>query len=404
MADFILNEMQQIASDKFQEWYLKPETRKRPWFEISGAAGTGKTTVVKHIIQELGLDMREVIFMAFVGKAALALRLSGVDGRTVHSVIYQVVRHYKRDEYGNIVYKYGEPVIEFSFEKNEQLPDYVKLLVVDEGGMIAEDMGRDILSFGIPTLVLGDLHQLPPVFGNSLFLQNPDVCLNKIMRQSKDSSIIYLSQLATYGFDIQYGNYNDGESMVIRKEQLTDEMLRKADLIICNRNTTRDRINWYMREFIYGIKSSHLEIGDKVICRQNCWEILLPDKKLNVDIALVNGLIGRITDIGKNLIQRAARFTIDFQPEFSEYKFSNLLVNPSYALKPFCDRKDTNTKFTPEITFELGYCTTCHLAQGSQYPTVLVYVDINRNTADEYYRKWLYTAITRAQKNLIIVF
>ena len=41
-----LNKMQGVASSKFQYWYKHPESRTREWFEISGAAGTGKTTVV----------------------------------------------------------------------------------------------------------------------------------------------------------------------------------------------------------------------------------------------------------------------------------------------------------------------------------------------------------------------
>ena len=96
-VEFLLNTMQGVASSKFQYWYKHPESRERPWFEISGAAGTGKTTVVKHIIKELGLQDNEVIFMAFVGKAALALRLSGVNGKTIHSVIYRLIKRYKKD-------------------------------------------------------------------------------------------------------------------------------------------------------------------------------------------------------------------------------------------------------------------------------------------------------------------
>ena len=84
-----LNKMQGVASTKFQYWFKHPESRTRPWFEISGPAGSGKTTVVRHIIENLGISYDDVMFMAYVGKAALALRLSGVNGRTIHSVIYQ---------------------------------------------------------------------------------------------------------------------------------------------------------------------------------------------------------------------------------------------------------------------------------------------------------------------------
>ena len=132
--EFSLNKMQGVASSEFQYWYKHPESRYRPWFEISGAAGTGKTTVVKHIIKELGLQDSEVIFMAFVGKAALALRLSGVNGRTIHSVIYRLIKRYKKDsETGQLIYFNGQPILEIAFEKVNDLPSNTKLLVVDEG-------------------------------------------------------------------------------------------------------------------------------------------------------------------------------------------------------------------------------------------------------------------------------
>ena len=398
---FSLNKMQAVASNMFQEWYKKPEIRKRPWFEISGAAGTGKTTVVKHIIAELGLKDSEVVFMAFVGKAALALRLSGVNGRTIHSVIYQIIRSYKRDEDGKILYYNGQPLLETHFEKVNDLPDNIKLLVVDEGGMVDSNMGRDILSFGIPTLVLGDLHQLPPVFGTSLFLHEPDVILNEIMRQHKDSAIIYLAQLAMHGIPISYGKYNDGECRVIRKNQLTDDDLREFDLIICSTNTTRDNINWYMRKNIYGIDSNSIVVGDKLICRQNCWETLLPDPSIDVDIALVNGMIGTVTSVDRNTQSSVNRLSIGFQPEFSKVSFRNVPINPTYVLSEYAYRKTVNPKFSPDVTFELGYCSTCHLAQGSQYPNILVYIDRGLDSSD-YGKKWLYTAITRAQKRLTI--
>lgn len=396
--------MQEVARSKFCDWYKHPETRTRPWFEISGPAGSGKTYVVRMIIESLGILIDNVLFMAFVGKAALALRLSGVNGRTIHSTIYRLIHRTKRDEDGFIIYRGGSPVIEMTFEKVESLPDNIQLLVLDEGGMVDSKIGGDILSFGIPLLVLGDLHQLPPVFGKSMFLQHPDVILNEIMRQSKDSQIIYLSQLATHGFAIPYGTYGNDECMVIPKHTLTDDHLRQVDLVICNTNITRDKINWYIREHIYGIRSNTVEVGDKLICRQNCYSILLQDKSLGVDIALANGLIGTVTNTKKNTGKGSNKLAIDFRPEFSTECFKDVPINPTYVLSDYAYRQTVNPRFEPDVTFELGYCSTCHLAQGSQYDSILVYLDHIPGTHSEYFRKWLYTAITRAKKKLIIAY
>jgi exodeoxyribonuclease-5 len=399
---FTLNEMQEVASEKFQYWYKHPECRKRPWFEISGAAGTGKTTVVKHIIASLGLNNNEVVFMAYVGKAALALRLSGVEGRTIHSVIYKTIQKYKRDEHGDVIYQKGHPILEYGFTRTDRLSPEIKLFVIDEGSMVPSDMVYDILSFRIPTLVLGDLNQLPPVFGNSTFLKDPDVTLNKIMRQKDGSAILYLAQLATHGIPISYGTYGGGECNVIKKKNMTNEMLAWADIIICSTNHERDKLNYRVRKEILGITDDCVTVGEKLVCRTNCWNRLLNDKSLGADIALVNGLIGTVTKRNKNTGSSAQKLLIDFKPEFSDVSFRNVPIDPHYVLAPTEYRETVNKRFMANVAFELGYCSTCHLAQGSQYPNVLVYLESDPGTS-EYSRQWLYTAITRAQEKLIIV-
>lgn len=398
-----LNFMQGVASEKFQKWFKDPSIRKRKWFEISGPAGSGKTTVVKHIIGSLGLNIDNVLFMAYVGKAALALRLSGVNGKTIHCSVYDIKEIPKKNKDGETVLdENGKPIMETKFVKKLALPDNIELLVVDEGGMVATDIGNDILSFNIPTLVLGDLNQLPPVFGQSLFLHHPDVILNEIMRQKKDSPIIYLSQLAIHGIPINYGVYGNGEAKVIRKTELTDEMLTDADLVICSTNYMRDNINWYIRKFIYEIDEPYVVAGDKIICRKNCWNILLDDKSLGTDISLVNGMIGNVVSTDSNNSKKNLNMHIDFKPEFSDKSFNRLPINSNYILSPYADRLNVNPRFAPFIPFELGYCSTCHLAQGSQYPNIIVYVDSTYSTS-EYFCRWLYTAITRAKLYLTIV-
>lgn len=394
-----LNKGQYAAVKQFVHWYKVPKSRTRPWFEISGAAGTGKTTTVMYAINELGINMTDVLFVAFVGKAALQLRLSGVPGRTFHSVMYTIKKKVKKVD-GIPVYVNGHQVYEEYFEKVEHLPSNIKLIVLDESGMVSSEHGTDILSFGIPLLALGDLRQLPPVFGKGLFLQKPDAILTEIMRQGKDSPIIYLSQLATHGFRIPYGTYgSEKECIVIHRDELTDEHLQKANLVICATNTTRDVINWYIRKNIFNIDSATIEVGDKLICRKNYWDTSLGGQYQ--DISLVNGMIGYVTDTYKVPTSKG-NMSIDFRPEFSNYeKFSNLPINRRYILSDYATRHAMFSKYDTNTIFELGYCSTCHLAQGSQYDYVLVYNEVF--TDSDYQRRWLYTAITRAKKGVIIV-
>lgn len=394
---YALNEGQELASTSFQYWYKHPKSRTRPWFEISGPAGSGKTYVVRHIINRLGFKDNEVLFAAYVGKAALALRLSGVNGRTVHSIIYRLEVVCATDEDGNKIYRGGQPVYKKIFVKVDQLPEGIKLIVIDEGGMIPEAMGYDILSFGVPVLVLGDKHQLPPVMGKPIFLVKPDAILTEIMRQKKGSPIIYLSQLAMHGIDIPYGSY--GDCRVIHRWELTDDDLRESDMTICGTNKMRDIINRYTRKNIYDIHSNTIAIGDKLICRKNYWDIFLND----TDSALTNGMVGTVVGIDKNTRKPSSLMEINFQPDFTKEYFDHLPINCKYPFMDYVDRKEMNTMYESNMVFEFGYCITGHLSQGSQADNVLIYDDMLGSTMSDYYKKWLYTVLTRAKKKLTLV-
>ena len=72
-------------------------------FQITGSAGTGKTTTVKYLIERLGLTYDQVLFVAFMGKAASQLARNGLPAKTIHSTIYDYKKVFDRDEKGNII-------------------------------------------------------------------------------------------------------------------------------------------------------------------------------------------------------------------------------------------------------------------------------------------------------------
>ena len=107
-------------------------------FRLFGFAGTGKTTLARHLAEDID---GEVCFGAFTGKAALVMRSKGCkDARTIHSLIYR-----PKDIDSE------EP----SFILNDESPaQSASLIVIDECSMVDEELGRDLLSFGKPVLVL----------------------------------------------------------------------------------------------------------------------------------------------------------------------------------------------------------------------------------------------------------
>src|SRR3982075_4751719 len=130
------------ASDSF-----KAQRGPSSIFRLFGYAGTGKTTLAKHIAE--GIDGK-VLFAAFTGKAACVMRSKGCySASTIHSLIYKA-----RET--------GEEMP--SFELWDDAPaSKAKLIIIDECSMVDGELARDLLSFDVPLLVLGDPAQLPPI-------------------------------------------------------------------------------------------------------------------------------------------------------------------------------------------------------------------------------------------------
>src|SRR6476660_1830889 len=119
----------------------------RQVFRLFGYAGTGKTTLARHIAEDTDGDVK---FAAFTGKAASVMRGKGCRGAsTIHSLIYRA-----RES--------GEEIPNFDLW-DEAPASKAELIIIDECSMVDAELGRDLLSFGVPVLVLGDPAQLPPI-------------------------------------------------------------------------------------------------------------------------------------------------------------------------------------------------------------------------------------------------
>ena len=285
---FQLNKGQEKVVNEAIRWFRNSSEQV---FQYSGNAGTGKSVVLNEIIRRLRLKDYEVAPMSYVGAATVVMRNKGLyNARTIHSWLYMPVEEEVVDENGKVVMNeyLNRPKLRTVFVP-KPLPDSIKLIVVDEAGMVPENIRKEIDSRGIKVLACGDLDQLPPVGGNSGYLIKGKVyILDEIMRQAENSGIIYLSVRAKNDLPIHYGMYN--EVMVIDQEDLTDLHLSSADMVLCGRNATRNKYNDIIRRRILGRNEILPVYGDKLVCRKNNWGLQCNG------INLVNGLIGTVAN------------------------------------------------------------------------------------------------------------
>ena len=187
------------------------KTGKPQLFRLFGYAGTGKTTLARYFAEHVD---GQVQFAAFTGKAAQVLRSQGRGQRPHHPFadLPAKGRGMVADEVT------GKTSMSPTFSLNRQSPiSRAKLVVIDECSMVDEQLGRDLISFGTPILVLGDPGQLPPISGGGFFTDHePDFLLTEIHRQARDNPILRLALDVREGREFMRGDY--GTAQVIGKE------------------------------------------------------------------------------------------------------------------------------------------------------------------------------------------
>src|SRR5947209_19884097 len=104
--------------------------------------------------------------------------------------------------------------------------------------MVDAEMGRDLMSFECPLLVLGDPAQLPPIQGGGFFTNvEPDAMLTEVHRQAQDDPIVRMSMDVREGRELDIGRY--GESQVVSRAELEPERVMSADHVLVGRDATR---------------------------------------------------------------------------------------------------------------------------------------------------------------------
>lgn len=353
---------------------------RSPVFRLFGYAGTGKTTLARYFAEHVD---GEVLFAAFTGKAAQVLRSRGAsNAKTIHSLIYRPRGEEEVEDEAT-----GKTSVAPMFSINRQSPlAKAALIIIDECSMVDEQLGRDLMSFGTPILVLGDSGQLPPVTGGGYFTeQEPDYLLSEIHRQAKDNPIIQLAMDVREGRELHYGDY--GTAKVISKYDVTPDLVTEADQVLVGTNRNRKRYNQRLRE-LKGFTMAYPQAGDKLVCLRND-----PAK------GLLNGSLWQVMSSSRETVKPGINLMI--RPEDDDMDRGAAKIK---LLKAAFEESETEIPWSTKKRyddFDYGYALTVHKAQGSQWNDVVLF--------DESYafresrERWLYTAVTRAAETLTIV-
>lgn len=374
---------------------------------IGGYAGTGKSTIISVLAKTL---KGPIAFCAFTGKASgvlrKKLRAAGVDlqenvCKTIHSLIY---RPFEDSD--------GKP----GFELREQLEKDFSLIILDEASMVSEDVFYDLGSFGVPILAVGDHGQLPPVSGDAGLMSNPQLRLERIHRQAEGSRIIQLSTLIRETGKIPIDFAGGSRVKIIEKRKLKNlgeaiamrgfrKSMTQAELqnigIVCYMNATRVRINKFVRAIRFGGSGTGDPVpGDQVICLKNkrfSSGYLYNGMRGFVQSCKPDGLSNYLAQIhfADDEINVGARI---FKGQFNRDKTISSLDDLKKAgmMAPI-------TWHNAGLFFDYGYALTAHKAQGSSFEDLLVICERPSMVNEDDWRRWLYTAVTRASETCTVV-
>lgn len=356
------------------------------YMTVGGYAGTGKTTLLSATMETLMQSEKPpvVVFCCYTGKAASVLRAKLKDAGILHDEMYVGTIHgliYEPDVVGGVIIGWNRvPAIN------------ADLIIVDEASMVNKEIWDDLRSYGVPIIAVGDHGQLPPIEGAFNLMERPDYKLEKIHRQAEDNPIIKLSMIARMEGEIKMGPHGAG---VMKMNAKNDEVLDKAHkwrgirntLFLCGTNRTRISINKAVRGRL-GYATNVPQNGEKLICLRN-----------NRQEKIFNGMCGTLTKIhNKNRIHYNATIAMEDESDYhGQVVIDQFGAEKTLQEHPFLEQKDLKD------LFDFGYCLTVHKAQGSEAETVVLFEERFSQSTDDQWRRWLYTAVTRARKHLMIV-
>ncbi len=391
---------------------------------ITGGPGTGKTTIIKAIINLFKEEDFKIAIAAPTGRAAKRIiESTGENASTIHRLL----------EYG------FSDDDSLNFARNENNPLEQDVVIIDEASMIDLLLMESLLNAiqeGTRVVLVGDSDQLPSVGAGNVLRDIIDsevvytIVLKEIFRQAQESLIVVNSHRINHG---EYPVYNDKEN----------------DFFIIDRKSEKDII-----ETIVSLVSGRLHTYFDITSTLSDIQILTPIRKGALGISNLNNVLqnvlnplsevksekkfgDRLFREGDKVMQIKNNYGIDWRKykavdsvfEWDSSFNSNIRVDSKYSNSiiesgkgvfngdiGMIERIDNSTGKTTVLfdeekyvtydvemleELELAYAMTVHKSQGCEFPVVLFPLTYFPPLLAT--RNLLYTALTRAKHGVVLI-
>tara|TARA_R110002049_G_scaffold309155_1_gene517704 strand:+ start:20596 stop:22023 length:1428 start_codon:yes stop_codon:yes gene_type:complete len=444
---------QNIVLQQISEFIFNKSTNAL--YMLKGYAGTGKTTIVGTIVNNLWKAKMSAVLMAPTGRAAKVIsNYSGKEAFTIHKKIYFP----KKEKGGGIRFvlqpnKHKNTI--FIVDEASMIPDTPGDSKLFENGSLLDDLMQYVYSgHQCKLLLIGDTAQLPPVKldispaldENLLALNfNKEVTkmeLDEVMRQDQDSGILInatslrqsLSDEFYEAFKFDLKGFKDivrlidGYEIMDAINDAYSNLGNEETAIIVRSNKRANMYNQQIRSRIL-FNENELTAGDYLMVVKNNYFWIKPTTEAGF---IANGDIIEVLEIFSIKALYGFRFaevkirmvdypnmqpfetvllldTIDAETPSLSYEDSNRLYqevmkdyeSETSKYKKFLKVKNNN--FFNALQVKFSYAITCHKSQGGQWNTVFVEQPYLPNGVDKDYMRWLYTAVTRAKEKLYLI-
>lgn len=352
---------------------------------LVGPAGSGKTTLMQSIIDDVA-SKREVVLICPTGKAASVLqKKTGRVAGTVHKALYGSVWEDGDDVVGG---KVEDRSSELNFGDPHPPCGPGGLVVCDEASMVGESLHGDLVAQlkrrdGAQLLYVGDREQLPPVgeeWGPNF--DRPDAALDQVHRQAEGSPILQLATAIRWkqswaGWVPGRCERGPGHPVAWLAERADGDAT-----LLAYTNKVRRAMNHDVRKVLG--KSGALAVGDRIVCL------------LNSNLGMMNGEVATV--VGMRTARAVTTLELDNGIEAK--------VNLSLLGGSVRDFRKWQGKKEGCLHIDHGWCLTVHKSQGSEWEHVGFVADgayqwLKRDKPDEA-RRLAYTAVTRASQTLRI--